>query len=41
MCVNALAASMAVYPDLEKGHEKAIKRAYKKAKKRARKLPRT
>jgi len=38
---TALAASMAVYPDLEKGHEKAIKRAYKKAKKRARKLPRT
>jgi len=35
---KALAAAMAIYPELEKGHERALKKAYKKAKKRARRL---
>lgn len=35
---QALAAAMAVYPKLEKSHERYVDKAYKDAKKRARKL---
>lgn len=35
---TALAAAMALYPELERGHERAIDKAYKDARKRAKKL---
>lgn len=35
---NALAASMAIYPQLEKSHRSSVDRAYKDASKKARKL---
>lgn len=35
---TALAAAMALYPDLERGHQRAIDKAYKDARKRAKKL---
>lgn len=34
---NALAAAMAIYPELEKSHQKSVDKAYKDAKKKARK----
>ena len=34
---QALAAAMAIYPDLERGHERAIDKAYKDARRQARK----
>lgn len=37
---KALAAAMAVYPKLEKRHDRFVKRAYRDARKRARKLDR-
>ena len=35
---NALAAAMAIYPELEKSHRSSVDRAYKDARKRARKM---
>lgn len=34
---NALAAAMAIYPELEKSHQKSVDKAYKDAAKKARK----